>query len=102
MTASANNNGNPLNREFQSALRDNRIPPCPIALERIAEEMNRNEPDFRHLNQIISSDVALAASVSRRHQYKNIPAPLTIAARAEDCPMLLAAGLMMHRCAIVR
>lgn len=63
MTASDNNKDNPLNREFQSALRDNRIPPCPIALERIAHEMERTEPDFRHLTQIISSDVALAAGL---------------------------------------
>jgi HD-like signal output (HDOD) protein len=63
MTASANNNGTPLNREFQSALRDNRIPPCPVALERIGQEMDRADPDFRHLTQIISSDVALAAGL---------------------------------------
>lgn len=60
MTASADS---PVNREFQSALRDNRIPPCPIALERIAHEMSQAEPDLRHLNQIISSDVALAAGL---------------------------------------
>lgn len=60
MTASADS---PVNREFQSALRDNRIPPCPVALERIAHEMSQAEPDLRHLNQIISSDVALAAGL---------------------------------------
>ena len=63
MTVSADSNDTPLNREFQSALRDNRIPPCPIALERLAQEMEKAEPDFRHLNQIISSDVALAAGL---------------------------------------
>lgn len=62
MTVSTNSN-NPLNQEFQSALRDNRIPPCPVALERIAHEMDKGEPDLRHLNQIISSDVALAAGL---------------------------------------
>ena len=60
MTVSA---ANTINQEFQSALRDNRIPPCPIALERIAHEMSQAEPDLRHLNQIISSDVALAAGL---------------------------------------
>jgi HD-like signal output (HDOD) protein len=60
MTASADS---PVNREFQSAVRDNRIPPCPVALERIAQEMSQTEPDLRHLNQIISSDVALAAGL---------------------------------------
>lgn len=63
MTVSASNNDNLLNSEFQSALRDNRIPPCPVALERIAHEMSQPEPDLRHLNQIISSDVALAAGL---------------------------------------
>jgi HD-like signal output (HDOD) protein len=62
MTISADNDS-PLNREFQSALRDNRIPPCPIALERIAQEMGRPDPDIRHLTQIITSDVGLAAGL---------------------------------------
>src|SRR5690606_36578360 len=63
MTVLANNSDKPLNREFQTALRDNRIPPCPVVLERIAQEMDSPEPDFRHLTQIISSDVALAAGL---------------------------------------
>ncbi|HWU84093.1 MAG TPA: HDOD domain-containing protein [Rhodocyclaceae bacterium] len=64
MTASANSSSDsPLSREFESGLRDNRIPPCPIALEKIAEEMSKDEPDLRHLTQIISSDVALAAGL---------------------------------------
>lgn len=61
MTVSAHDS--PVNREFQSAVRDNRIPPCPVALERLAQEMQKAEPDLRHLNQIISSDVALAAGL---------------------------------------
>ncbi|HTH94096.1 MAG TPA: HDOD domain-containing protein [Rhodocyclaceae bacterium] len=60
MTASA---ANPLAHDLESALRDNRIPPCPIALERIGQEMASDEPDFHHLTQIISSDVALAAGL---------------------------------------
>jgi HD-like signal output (HDOD) protein len=63
MEASADNPDNALNKEFRSTLRDNRIPPCPVALERIAQEMGKDEPDFKHLTQIISSDVAMAAGL---------------------------------------
>lgn len=49
----------------------------------------------------ISDRVALAASVNRRHSYKNIPATLSIAARYEDRANYLAACLCLHRCAIV-
>lgn len=51
--------------QFETALRDNRIPPCPAILARISEEMNQEEPDFRHLSTIIASDVALAAGLVR-------------------------------------
>src|SRR5690606_8056968 len=63
MTALANGSDKPLNREFQTALRDNRIPPCPVVLERITQEMDNANPDFRQLTHIISSDVALAAGL---------------------------------------
>lgn len=63
MTESDNSNGSPLSREYESVLRDNRIPPCPIALEKLALEMGKEEPDFRHLTHIITSDVALAAGL---------------------------------------
>ncbi|MBX9847652.1 MAG: HDOD domain-containing protein [Rhodocyclaceae bacterium] len=62
MTASFDNS---LNGELESAVRDNRIPPCPLALEKISQEMSKPDPDFRHLTQIISSDVALAAGLVR-------------------------------------
>lgn len=62
MTASSDS---ALNREFESVVRDNRIPPCPLALEKISQEMSKSDPDFRHLTQIISSDVALAAGLVR-------------------------------------
>lgn len=56
---------NPTLAQFETALRENRIPPCPAALERIAIEMNKETPDFRQLSYIISSDVALAAGLIR-------------------------------------
>jgi ATP-dependent protease ClpP protease subunit len=45
---------------------------------------------------------AIAASVSRQHQFKNVPAPVRIAARAEDCPNLLRTQLYLHRICTVR
>ncbi|HTJ97650.1 MAG TPA: HDOD domain-containing protein [Rhodocyclaceae bacterium] len=55
----------PLNDEFEAALRDNRIPPCPLALERISQEMRKTDPNFRQLSNLISGDVALAAGLIR-------------------------------------
>jgi HD-like signal output (HDOD) protein len=39
------------------------IPPRPDILNKIDGEMRKEEPDYRHLAEIISSDVSLAASV---------------------------------------
>ncbi len=39
------------------------IPPRPIILDHIHAEMQKEEPNFNHLVQIISSDVALSASL---------------------------------------
>lgn len=88
MTVSASNNDNLLNSEFQSALRDNRIPPCPVALERIAQEMSCAEPDLRHLNQIISSDVALAAGLVKLANSPYFGAQRRISSVAEALIML--------------
>lgn len=78
----------PLNREFESVLRDNRIPPCPLALERIAQEMGKDEPDFRHLTQIISSDVALAAGLVRLANSPYFGAQRRVASVAEALLLL--------------
>lgn len=88
MTALANNSETPLNREFQTALRDNRIPPCPLVLERIAQEMDSAEPDFRHLNQIIGSDVALAAGLVKLANSPYFGAQRRIASVSEALIML--------------
>jgi HD-like signal output (HDOD) protein len=50
---------------LESSLRDIGIPPRPVILDHIAEEMGRPEPDFRHLASLVSADVALAAGLLR-------------------------------------
>lgn len=49
--------------ELESTLLDIGIPPRPEILDRIADEMNKVEPDFNALAHIISADVALSASL---------------------------------------
>lgn len=44
-------------------VRDIGIPPRPAILERINSEMQKDEPDFKQLAEIVGSDVGLAASV---------------------------------------
>jgi HD-like signal output (HDOD) protein len=39
------------------------IPPRPAILDRLREEMGKDEPDFKLLGQLISADVALAAGL---------------------------------------
>lgn len=48
---------------FERSLKDIGIPPCPAILERITSEMNRDEPDYNRLTQIIMADVGLSASL---------------------------------------
>lgn len=44
-------------------VRDIGIPPRPAILDRINSEMQKDEPDFKQLAEIVGSDVGLAASV---------------------------------------
>lgn len=53
----------PLEKNFRTQLRDIGIPPRPSILEHIDREMTRDDPDFRRLAQLISSDVGLAAGL---------------------------------------
>lgn len=59
--------GNPQPQDIESRigreLRDIGIPPRPTLLARIENEMRKDEPDFKLLADIISSDMGLAASV---------------------------------------
>ncbi len=48
---------------LEGTLRDIGIPPRPAILERISNEMNKDNPDLRQLGAIIGSDVGLAAGL---------------------------------------
>ena len=61
--ANATPNADPLEKNFRTQLRDIGIPPRPTILEQIDREMRKEEPDFRHLEQLISADVGLAAGL---------------------------------------
>lgn len=50
----------------------------------------------------ISEKLSAAASLSRDFGYKSIPAQLSIAAKARDCPRLMAAQMRFYRLATVR
>jgi HD-like signal output (HDOD) protein len=55
--------GHPLDAALEVSLRDIGIPPRPVILERIATEMRKEEPDLRHLANLLSADVSLAAGL---------------------------------------
>lgn len=65
MGAGGRDPGPSTERALELSLRDIGIPPRPLILDQISQEMHRPEPDFRHLTTIISSDVALAAGLLR-------------------------------------
>lgn len=48
---------------LENAIRDIGIPPCPSILNQINVEMAKDEPDLRHLDHFISSDVALGSGL---------------------------------------
>lgn len=48
--------------EADELVREIGIPPCPAILTGFMHEMQRDEPDFRMLGKLISSDVALASA----------------------------------------
>ena len=48
---------------LEQTLKDIGIPPRPEIIDRIAEEMRKDEPNFRHLGQLIEADVSLSASL---------------------------------------
>lgn len=49
--------------QLEHSLLEVEIPPCPEVLIRIIAEMNKDEPDFNKLTELISADVALAAGL---------------------------------------
>ena len=48
---------------LENTLRDIGIPPRPAILDRIAGEMDKDEPDFKRLAAIIGADVSLSAAL---------------------------------------
>lgn len=53
----------PIETQLESSLYKIGIPPRPAILDRIHEQMQKDEPDFNQLTHIISADVALSASL---------------------------------------
>lgn len=49
--------------QLENSLREIGIPPRPAILDRIASEMQKDEPDFNHLSHMITADVGLSASL---------------------------------------
>lgn len=49
--------------QLEKSLREIGIPPRPVILDNIRAEMQRDEPDFNHLERMITADVALSASL---------------------------------------
>jgi HD-like signal output (HDOD) protein len=48
---------------FEQSILDVGIPPCPVILDRFMVEASKDEPHFTRLANIISTDVAIAASL---------------------------------------
>ena len=53
----------PVDALLESSLKDIGIPPRPAILQRISDEMLKEDPDFRRLANIIGADVSLAAGL---------------------------------------
>ena len=89
---------------LENSLRDIGIPPRPLILDRIAAEMQQDDPDFKRLATIISADVSLAAGLIKTanspffgssHRARNVGEALTVlglkvAGRA-------IAGIILHK-----
>lgn len=52
-----------LEKHLENSLLEIEIPPRPVILDLIHAEMQKDEPDFTHLTEIITADVALSASL---------------------------------------
>ena len=61
--APASASDNRIDTLLENSLKDIGIPPRPVILERISSEMQKDEPDFNRLTNIISADVGLGASL---------------------------------------
>jgi HD-like signal output (HDOD) protein len=63
MTTDPTNQPPSVDSVLERTLKDIGIPPRPVILDRIEEEMRRADPRFNHLGQLIGADVSLAASL---------------------------------------
>jgi HD-like signal output (HDOD) protein len=52
-----------LDREAEQIVKDIGIPPCPMILTKLMQEMRSDEPDFGKLGKMIGGDVSLAAGM---------------------------------------
>lgn len=52
-----------LEEQLQGSIGKIGIPPRPVILDHIRAEMDKDEPDFNHLSELITADVALSASL---------------------------------------
>jgi HD-like signal output (HDOD) protein len=52
-----------LDREAEQIVREIGIPPCPMILTKLMQEMRSDDPDFGKLGKLISGDVSLAAAM---------------------------------------
>jgi HD-like signal output (HDOD) protein len=53
----------PVDALLESSLKDIGIPPRPVILERISDEMRKDEPDYKRLGNVISADVSLSGGL---------------------------------------
>lgn len=53
----------PVETQLQASLWKIGIPPRPVILDHVRTEMQKDEPDFNHLADLITADVALSASL---------------------------------------
>jgi len=52
-----------LDREAEKIVKEIGIPPCPMILTKLMQEMRSDDPDFGMLGKLISGDVSLAATM---------------------------------------
>lgn len=53
----------PVDELLETSLKDIEIPPRPEILDRISNEMHKDQPDYKRLANLISADVSLAAGL---------------------------------------
>ncbi|MCF8198690.1 MAG: HDOD domain-containing protein [Sulfuritalea sp.] len=53
----------PVDELLENSLKDIGIPPRPVILDRISNEMHKEQPDYKRLATVISADVGLAAGL---------------------------------------